>query len=164
MKKLLVLIAVMLIASSAAFAELGLGGAAFLKSPVLAGQPVDLGNLNVNQFSFGADARYKLGWFQAEGLLLYSAGEVNSLNAFLDAGVALDFAIFRFSVRVGPNFSNNFGKSYPIQAGINAKIGADVKIGMLSVGLSYIMAMNIDNGLYVNTASGLIGLQVSYWL
>ena len=66
------------------------------------GQPIDLGNLNVNQFSFGADTRFKLGWFQAEGLLLYAMGDVNSLNAYLDAGVALDVAIVRLSLGAGP--------------------------------------------------------------
>jgi|WetSurMetagenome_2_1015567.scaffolds.fasta_scaffold345743_2 hypothetical protein len=164
MKKLIVALALMAMISGAAFAEFGVGAAAFLKSPVLAGQQLDTDNLNVNQISFGADARFKLGWFQAEGLLLYSTGEVDSLNAYLDAGIALDFAIFRFSLGAGPNFSNNFGKSYPIQAGINAKIGTDVKLGPVTVGLSYIMAMNIDNGLYVNTTSGLLGIQCLYWL
>lgn len=164
MKKLIVALALLAIVSSAAFAEVGLGAAAFYKSPMLVGQPLDVANMNVNQFSFGADARYKIGWFQAEGLLLYSAGVVSSLNAYLDAGVALDLAIFRFSFGIGPNFSNNFGQSYPIQAGLNAKIGADVKLGAVTMGLSYIMAMNVSNGLYINTASGLFGVQFLYWL
>ena len=66
------------------------------------GQPTDINNLNVNQFSFGGDLRFKLSWFQAEALLLYSAGDVNSLNA--------------------------------------------------------------DNGLYINTGSGLLGVQVVFWV
>ena len=68
MKKIVIVLAILAIVSTATFAEFGIGGAAFYKSPVLIGQPVDLSNLNVNQFSFGADMRFKLGWFQAEGL------------------------------------------------------------------------------------------------
>jgi hypothetical protein len=164
MKKSIIIVAFMAMVSAAAFAEFGVGAAAFYKSPVLVGQPVDVSNLNVDQVSFGADARFKLGWFQAEGLLLYSAGEVDSLNAFLDAGVALDVAFLRISLGAGPNFSNNFGHSAPIQAGLNAKLGADLKFGAFSIGLSYIMAMNLDNGIYIGTASGLLGIQALYWL
>ena len=53
------------------------------------------------------------------------------------------------------NFIYNFGESSPFQAGLNAKAGADIKLGPVSFGLSYIMAMNIDNGLYIGTRSGL---------
>jgi len=163
-KKLILILACLVILPVAAFAETAIGGAMFYKSPVLLGQPVDATNLNVNQFAFGADGRIKLGWLQGEGLLLYSAGDVNSLILYLDAGVALDVSILRLSLGVGPNLSNTFGQSPAVEAGLNAKVGADVMIGPISVGLSYIMAMNLDSGLAVKTSSGLLGLQVLYWM
>jgi hypothetical protein len=135
-----------------------------LQGPVLIGQPIDAGNVNVNQFSFGGDLRLKLAWFQAEGLLLYSAGDIQSLNTYLDAGLALDLAIFRLSLGVGPNFAANFGQSAPVQAGLNAKLGADIKLGPISVGLSYIMALNLANAVNVQTGSGLLGVQVLFWM
>jgi len=131
---------------------------------VLLGQAIDTNNMNVNQFSFGGDLQYKLGWFQAEGLLLYSAGDIDSLNLYLDAGVALDLSLLRLSIGAGPNFANNFGESHPVQAGLNAKIGADIMFGKVSCGLSYIMALNLDNGIAVNTGSGLLGLSLLFWL
>ena len=73
----------------AAFAELGLGGAAFFNSPYLLGQSVDEEDLNVNQFTFGGDARLKFSILQGEALVLYAAGDVQSLNIYLDAGVVL---------------------------------------------------------------------------
>lgn len=164
MRKLVLILAVLAFVPLAAFADWGVGGAAFLKSPVLLGQPVDTDNVNVNQFSFGGDLRFKLGWFQAEGLLLYSAGDIQSLNMYLDAGVALDVAILRLSLGVGPNFNTNFGQSTPVQAGLNAKIGADIKLGSISFGASYIMALNLDNGVNVQTSTGLLGVQVLFWL
>ncbi len=164
MKRRVLILAVLVILPVAVFADLGIGAAAFYKSPVLLGQPIDTDNLNVNQFSFGGDLRFKLSWFQAEALLLYSAGDVSSLNAYLDAGLALDVAILRLSLGAGPNFTYNFGESSPAQAGLNAKVGADVMLGPISFGLSYIMSMNIDNGLYVNTGSGLLGAQVLFWM
>jgi hypothetical protein len=163
MRKLL-LILVLVILPVALFAEWGIGGAAFYKSPILLGQPVDTANLNVDQFSFGGDLRFKLAWFQAEALVLYATGDTNSLNAYLDAGLALDIAILRLSLGVGPNFTYNFGESSPIQAGLNAKVSTDIKLGPVSFGLSYIMVMNLDNGLYVNTGSGLLGAQVLFWM
>jgi hypothetical protein len=164
MRKLILILAVLIAIPAATFAEWGFGGAALYKSPVLIGQDVDTSNLNVNQFSFGGDARLKLGWFQAEALLVYSAGDTNSLSAFLDAGVALDLAILRLSLGAGPNFNNNFGESKPIQAGLNAKLGADVMLGKVSLGLTYLMAMNLDNGVQVTTKTGLVGAQILIWM
>ena len=164
MRKLVLILAVMVILPVAVFADLGVGAAAFYKSPILLGQDNDIDNLNVDQFSFGGDLRLKLGWFQGEALLLYSGGDVNSLNMYLDAGVALDIALVRLSLGAGPNFTYNFDESSPAQVGLNAKVGVDILLGPVSVGLSYIMAMNIDNGLYVNTGTGLLGAQVLFWM
>jgi hypothetical protein len=83
---------------------------------------------------------------------------------YLDAGVALDVAILRLSLGAGPNFTTNFGQAAPIQAGLNAKIGADVKLGPISVGASYIMVLNLANGVNVQTSSGLLGIQVLFWM
>jgi hypothetical protein len=162
MRKILIVLMVLAL-PVAAFAEFGAGAAAFYKSPVLLGQPVDVDNVNVDQFSFGGDVRLKLGWFQAEGLALYSAGVVDSLNIYLDAGLALDVAIVRLSLGAGPNLVYNIGGSHPVRTGLNAKIGADVMLGSISLGASYIMALNLDSGFRVDTGSGLLGVQVLFW-
>ncbi len=165
MRKALLILVVLVVLPTMAFAQLAIGPAAFLKSPVLIGQAVDVSELNVNQFSFGGDVRYRVGWFQAEGLLLYSLGEVNSLDIFLDAGVALDIAIVTLSIGAGPNFTNNLGQSPPTQAGFNTKVGADVRLGPVSVGASYIMAMTIEDfSVNIEASSGLLGIQVLFWL
>lgn len=164
MKKVLVILIFLMVLPVMAFAQLGFGPAAFFKSPVLLGQSVDSDEVNVNQFSFGGDVRYRLGWFQAEGLMLYSAGDINSLDVFLDAGVALDVAILTLSAGAGPNFTKNFDGSPAQQAGLNSKVGADVRLGPISVGMSYIMSLNINDGIDINTSSGLLGAQVLYWM
>jgi len=164
MRKFILILAILAIVPTMIFAEFGVGAAAFYKAPFLLGQPIDLANLNVDQFSFGADARFKLGWFQAEGLVLYATGDVNSLNAYLDLGIALDVAILRLSLGAGPNFTYNFGDSSPFQAGLNAKVGADIMLGPVSIGASYIMAMNLLSGVHINTSSGLLGIQILFWL
>jgi hypothetical protein len=164
MRKLVLVLCVLAILPVAVFAEWGIGGAAFYKSPVLLGQPIDISNVNVNQFSFGGDLRLKIAWFQAEALVLYSAGDVQSLNTYLDAGVALDVAILRLSLGVGPNLYYNISQgSSPVQAGLNAKVGADIKLGPISFGASYIMALNLANGVNVQTSTGLLGVQVLFW-
>ena len=163
MRKIVFILAVLVSLPVAAFADWGFGGAAFYKSPVLIGQPASLSDLNVDQLSFGGDVRLKLGWFQAEGLLLLSAGVISSLNLYLDAGVALDVTIFRLSLGVGPDFTYNFAAT-PLQAGLNAQIAADAKIGPFSVGLSYIMGLNINNGIDIKTSSGLLGAHLLFWM
>ncbi len=149
---------------TAAFAELGVGGAAFFNSPYLLGQSVSKDDLNVNQFTFGGDARLKLSLLQGEALVLYSAGDVQSLNIYLDAGVSFDILMLRLSAGAGPNFVFNIGESSPLQTGLNAKVSADVKLGKLSIGLSYIMDLLIDNGIDFETSSGLLGAQLLFWM
>jgi hypothetical protein len=163
MKRVFVLIAFMAILPAMVFAQLSVGPAVYLKSPVLLGQEIDIDEVNVNQFSFGGDVRYRIGWFQAEGLLLYSTGDVDSLDLYLDAGVALDVAIVTLSIGAGPNFTNNFGESHASQAGLNARVGADIQLGAISVGASYIMALNItDYRFSVQKSSGLLGAHVLF--
>jgi hypothetical protein len=161
----LAVLAIMALLPAAVFADFGIGAAAFGKSPVLIGQSNDTNNLNVSQFSFGVDGRLKLSWFQAEALVLYASGDgVNSFNTYLDAGVAVDVAILRLSLGAGPNFVYNSGNNSGAQVGLNVRAGADVMFGSVSVGLSYIMALNIGNGVQVATSAGLLGVSVMFWL
>jgi hypothetical protein len=100
--------------------------------------------MGVTSLSFGGDVRLKVGLFQAEALVLYSAGEVYSFDAYLDAGIVVDVAAFRLSLGAGQSFTNNMGQGNPIQAGFNAKAGAEVMLGHFSVGISYIMALGAN--------------------
>jgi hypothetical protein len=173
MRKLFFVLCVLAILPVAVFADSpppsliswGIGPAAFYKSPVLLGQPTDTNNLNVDQFIFGGDLRFKVSLFQAEALVLYAGGNgVNSFDTYLDAGLALDIAILRIDLGIGPNFVYNSGNNSGAQVGLNAKVGADVLLGPISVGLSYIMELNISNGVQVGTGSGLLGLNVMFWI
>jgi hypothetical protein len=168
MKKILSILALLAVLPVFMFAEktgeLGIGGAMFFKSPVLLGQPVDRDSLNVNQFVFGGDVRYKLGWFQAEGLLFCATGDISGLNMYLDAGACLDVSILRLSIGAGPNITWNFNSTPLIQTGLNAKIGADIKLDQISFGLSYIMALTSNEGINIRYSSGLLGMQVLFWM
>jgi hypothetical protein len=161
----LAILPVVVFAESPSLISFGIGPAVFYKSPVLIGQPVDTNNLNVNQFDFGGDVRFKASVFQAEALVLYADGNgVTGFNTYLDAGLAVDVAILRLDLGVGPNFVYNSGNNSGGQAGLNAKVGADVLLGPISVGASYIMEFNFNNGAQVGTSSGLFGLDVLFWI
>jgi hypothetical protein len=164
MKRILLLATLIVLLPLAAFAELGVGGVALYNSPVLLGQSVDEDELNVNKFTLGGDMRFKLSLFQAEGMLLYSAGEVQSLDIFLDGGVAFDILMLRLSAGVGPNFTVNIGEDKVWQNGLNFKLNADVKIKRLSIGLTYITDLNLDGGIDIDTSAGLLGATVLLWL
>lgn len=159
----LAILPVLAFAQSASPISFSVGPAVFYKSPVLLWQSVDTSNLNVNQFNFGGDMRFKADAFQAEALVLYADGNgVKSFCTFLDAGFAADIAIFRLDLGAGPNFIYNSGDNSGGQVGLNAKVGGDVLLGPVSVGLSYIMEMNLNNGVQINTSSGLLGLDVLF--
>lgn len=165
MKRTNGLIAILVLLPAMVFAQLSIGPAINLKSPVLVGQEVNIDEVNVDQFSFGANARYRRGWFQAETLMLFSAGKVDSLDLFLDLGVALDINILTFSLGMGPNFTNNFNEARALQAGMNAKLGADFRLNRITIGTSYIMALDIsENRIMVEKSSGLLGFHVLFEL
>jgi hypothetical protein len=171
MRKMILVLIVLAILPLAIFADssplfsFGVGPAVFYKSPVLFGQPVDTDNLNVNQVDFGGDLRFKASMFQAEALILYAGGSgVNSFNTYLDAGFAVDLSIIRLDLGIGPNYIYNSSNNSGGQIGLNAKLGADVLLGPISVGASYIMEFNGANGVQVNTGSGLLGLDVLFWV
>lgn len=164
MRKFLALIIIAAILPVVVFAQFSVGPALFIKSPVLLGDVIDVDISNVNQFSAGALTRFQAGVFQAEGLLLLSLGEVNSFHLFLDAGVVLDIAPVFIMFGAGPNFTNNLGTSPVFQAGLNAKAGVDLRLESLAVGLSYIMALNIDSGIKITTRYGLLGAHILFAL
>jgi hypothetical protein len=161
MKKIL-LAAFVLLLPVAVFAELGVGGAVLYNSPVLIGQKVSAIDLNVNKFSFGPDLRYKLWILQLEALVLGSFGSSSSLDGFIDAGLAFDILFLRLSAGVGLNGTYNFADG-SFDKGFNTKLNADLKLGKFSVGLTYIIDMDLASGLHWDLSSGLLGATVMYW-
>lgn len=165
MKKMLGICIISALLPAMMFAELSIGPAAFLKSPVLIGQNIDVSALNVNQFSFGGDVRYRLGILQLEGLMLYSAGSVQSLNFYLDGGISIDILMLSLSLGAGPNFIKVLNHDGVYQTGFNAKAGADIQFEHITVGASYIMDLNVSNaGISLRNSAGLLGLHMLFKL
>jgi hypothetical protein len=167
MKKIVVLVLVLAFVPLLSFAEFGIGGSAFFNSPVLIGQDVDTHELWDGGFTFGADARLKLlKILQLETLALFSLDkETNSFSLLPNAGLAFDLAFLRLSAGVGPTLVVLFDSPLdkPALLGFNAKANADVKLGPLSVGLSYLMALNLDDGIALDKSTGMLGANVLFW-
>ncbi len=163
MKRIL-LVALVVLLPVAAFAkpELGVGGSVLYNSPLLSGGKVDAIDFNVNKFSFGPDLRFKLWFLQLEALVLGSFGSSSSLDGYLDAGLVFDILFLRLSAGAGINGTYNF-QNGSFEKGFNAKANADLKFGKFSVGLTYILDVNLENGIHWNLSSGLLGANVMYW-
>ena len=164
MKKLILILAALIMIPVVAFAQVAVGGIVFVKSPVLFGDTVSTVNANINQVCFGGDIRFKANWLQLESVIVGAAGPVNGVDIFADAGVTFDLAMIRLSAGIGPNLSWNIQTQPIVQTGMNAKIGADVMLGDLSVGASYIMALKYNDHVDIYNRSGLLGFQVMVWL
>jgi hypothetical protein len=161
MKRIL-LVALVVLLPAAAFAELGVGGSVLYNSPGLFGQKVNEIDLNVNKFSFGPDLRYKLWFLQLEALILGSFGSSSSLDGYLDAGLVFDILFLRLSAGAGINGTYNFADG-SFDKGFNVKANADLKFGKISVGLTYIIDLAMDNGFRPDLSSGLLGANVLFW-
>jgi len=167
MKKTLILVLVLAFIPLLSFAELGLGASAFFNSPVLIGQKPDASQLREGGFTFGADARFKfLKFLQLEALGLVTVGDsVTSIDLYADAGLAFDLAFLRLSLGAGPTvFFLLSDVTDPTLLGFNAKANADIKLGRISLGLSYIMGLIVDGGVQLDKSTGMLGANLLFWL
>ncbi len=131
MKKLLVLLVLVAI-PVLAFADLQLGGVAMYKGGFPPSTPI-----TVNDFTFGAEARVRLGLLQGAASLLYypSAVPPASIVALTDIGLNLNLGIADFGAGIGPNFAfpiNSVGSA--MRAGLNLKLAGEVNLGRISLG------------------------------
>jgi hypothetical protein len=164
MKKVLLLVLVLTFVPLLSFAEIGIGASAFFNSPVLVGADVDTHELWDGGFTFGGSFRWKLWILQLDALALVTLDETNSLGLYPNVGLGFDLAILRLSAGVGPNVIFLFDSpTDPTLLGFNAKANADIKLGPLSFGLSYIMALNLDNGIALDRSTGMLGANVLFW-
>jgi hypothetical protein len=166
MKKILILVFVLAFIPLLSFAELGVGASAFFNSPVLIGQSVDTHELWDGGFTFGADVRWKfLKILQLDALALITLDEINAVGLYADAGLGFDLAILRLSAGVGPTLLF-LGGDAPDWAllGFNAKANADIKLGPISFGLSYLIDLNLDDGIALDKSTGMLGANVLLWL
>jgi len=53
--------------------------------------------------------------------------------------------------------------THSTQAGLNAKVGAELKLGRVSFGLSYIMGLTLNSGIGVQSGTGLLGANATFW-
>jgi hypothetical protein len=165
MKKTLILVLVLAFIPLFVFADFGIGASAFFNSPVLIGHSIDGPALRDGGFTFGADARLKfLKIIQVEALGLVTLGDEKSIDLYADAGLAFDLAILRLSLGMGPTvFFMLDNATDPTLVGFNAKANADIKLGRLSFGLSYIMGLIVDNGVKLDKSTGMLGANVLFW-
>ena len=165
MKKTLILVLVLAFIPLLSFADFGIGASAFFNSPVLIGHDIDGPALRDGGFTFGADARLKLlKILQVEALGLVTLGDEASIDLYADVGLAFDIAILRLSLGVGPTvFFMLDNPADPTLVGFNAKANADIKLGRLSFGLSYIMGLIVDGGVELDKSTGMLGANVLFW-
>lgn len=176
MKRLLILCAI-LIVPAAVFAQVQVGGTALYNIPYFATDKPE--QIDASDFTFGADARIKILFFQASALGLATPGYTDdfgeqvpgTIDLHVDGGIALDVLMFRLGLGLGPSF--RFALAQDSEAnniGMNVKATADVMLGDFSIGLTYLnqFALNLAEGatelLDQDYTQGLLGVSVLFQL
>lgn len=138
MKKLFVLLLVVAI-PVAVFADMQLGVVGMYNGGIDALQAKTVG---VDDFTFGAEARLKLGIFQGSVTGLYypevALVRPAAIVAATDVGLAFDILFLRLGAGIGPNFAipvGDSGAGEPAKFGANIKLTTDFRLGSLSLGL-----------------------------
>ena len=169
MKRLLIL-AVILLVPFSLFAQIQVGGTALYNYPILQTGAPD--TLDLSNFTFGADARLKLWILQGSALALFTPGETEgaTIDLYLDGGLAFDVMLFRLGLGFGPTFRTTLGSATsPVGVGLNVKATADVMLGKIALGLTYLNNFEFDFSqaselLSADYSKGLIGLSLLFSL
>jgi len=140
MKKLLVLFLVLALPIFAFASDFQLGAVGMYTGTI---EQLKAKDVQLDDFTFGAEARLKLSFFQVGTSLLYYPANVDMLLppylvALTDVGLSVDLSLLRLGVGLGPNFSIALGPEgagQPASFGLNMKLVADVNVGNISVGL-----------------------------
>ena len=175
MKRIVLVLAIALI-PVALFAQVQVGGTALYNIPYFdSDRPSEL---DPSDFTFGADARFKVFVFQATGLALFTPGYTDALgnpvpgnvDLHVDGGLSFDVLLFRLGLGLGPSF--RFGLAPDAAAnnvGLNVKATADVMLGDFAVGLTYLNQFALDLAdadqlLDQDYSQGLLGVSVLFQL
>ena len=167
----ILLLTVLFLLPVALFAQLQVGGTALYNYP-LSGDAGDASAVTPSDFTFGADARLKILFFQGSGLALFTPGSETvpgNIDIFLDGGVSFDVAMLRLGLGVGPNFRVPLGEGATTGFGLNVKATADLMLGDLSLGLSYLNKFELDFSqaeqlLDQDYSQGLLGVSLLFTL
>ncbi|MFW6288373.1 MAG: hypothetical protein ACOC2Q_01175 [Spirochaetota bacterium] len=166
----LTLFLILLILPVALFAQLQVGGTALYNYPLVDDAPST--DISASDFTFGADARLKILLFQASGLALFTPGtELTPANIdlFVDGGITLDLLMFRLGLGAGPNFRIPLGEGSTSGFGLNVKATADLMLGDLALGLTYLNKFELDFDqagelLDQDYSQGLVGISLLFAL
>ncbi len=154
MIKRIVLVLFIVSIPSVAFAQIQLGPTAYYNHQLrIADVDEDDVVWDTSNFSFGADARLKLGLLQGQAVGLYTppspedgVDAVHLIDLHTNVGLAFDILMFRFGAGLGPSFAFEFGDGATETAGIgtNARVGAEVGLGGIAFALNYLMRFPFD--------------------
>lgn len=137
MKKLFVLLLVVAL-PVVAFADFQLGAVGMYNGGI---DQLKAKTVGVDDFTFGAEARLKLGIFQGAVTGLYypmneDAMRPPAIVAVTDVGLAFDLLFLRLGAGIGPNFAIPIGEDNDVaKLGANIKLTTDFRLGNLSLGL-----------------------------
>lgn len=175
MKRFLIVCLILLL-PAAVFAEVQIGGTALYNFPYF----VDAGpsEIDLSDFTFGADARFRVFIFQASALALFTPGYTDELNnevagnidLIVDGGLSVDVLMFRLGLGIGPSLRLNLGDGGdPYGIGLNAKATAEVMLGRIALGLTYLNQFEFDYAdasqlLDQDYTKGLLGVSVLFAL
>lgn len=166
-KKIVVLVlAILLVLPASIFAMdligLRVGPAAMLNAPISIDglDPDYFTTLTLDDFTFGVDARLNLSILEGNVMALVTPETLDNeiigayLDAYINAGVSIELlSLLKVGIFAGPMFSFYVDESGVsggpeseddlLSAGLNLRLTADVNLGGISVGATYIVETDV---------------------
>jgi hypothetical protein len=144
MKKLLLIVSLLLLSTAVFASTVQLGVSALYTTPITPETSIESFNtLGIEDFRFGADARFNLGglrigvqgFFEAAGA--DALAEPSQLEIIATLGLNLELAIIQIGLGAGPSFALNLGDPdipNPVDIGVHAQGTFNINLGPISLG------------------------------
>jgi hypothetical protein len=143
---LAVFVLLVLLSPLAARADAGVGVTTYYRTPGDLTDLPDFDGARIEDFAMGLDLRYNFSLLQLGGLALVTPADPVLLDGYLLGGLVLDLQVLQLSATLGPHVAYNVDANEP-DLTLGARVGLDLVLGGVSIGLSYLWDPDFSEGL-----------------
>ena len=170
MKKGIVLAALAVFAVLAPFAvsaqdvlgsQSAIGLTAFYRDPTWFDDGPEFEGATIGDYAIGPEWRLNAGFLQLDALALVTPRDPVILDAYLLGGLVLNLGFLQLSGDIGPHLAYD-ADTEELDLLFGAKASLDVVLGRVSVGVSYIADLTLEDGLDRRPESGFLGVSLLF--
>ncbi len=137
------------------------GISTFYRSPTDITDLPSFSGATIGDFAIGPDFRFNYSLLQINGLALVTPSDPVLVDALLLGGFGLNLSIIQLSAVLGPHLAFD-GGTRDTSFTLGARVGADLVLGRLSIGVNYLWDPDLSDGFGRRPGSGFFGASLLF--